>query len=477
MHRLDPARDRVDPREHAVEARAPLAPGIAEAARGRARGRPALDIARELGRGGTLPGRGELRDLAGRPHDRRIERRRGTAERRRDRRSVPAARHRESDRGERAGRGADRDDRQPAVARRLLGELCEQRVHRRPAPRRIGIEPALQRVARALGQPRELFCRDAALDLGAQRDRALAAKRPLVRERLPQRDAVRELIARRPDDAAPLLRRHVRGCAEHRARARDAGHRARRRIVAGRRLVLGRRRHRIGLDVDAAREPEVRYHDAAIARAQHVVRLEVAMHEPGRVRGGEPATRLREHVEDRAGIARRAAQPFVDRRTLDELHRDVVAPARRADLVHDDHVRVREPRHRPRLAQQARARFIAARGAAQHLQRDAALEIGIERGVHDAHPADPELALEAIATEHRAERRDLDHRGARRRDGARQLVVDTHAGRIAHAGLAGRICGTCRLRGIRGSARAWSRAVRRGTRVAIGPIRPRRSIC
>ena len=55
--------------------------------------------------------------------------------------------------------------------------------------------------------------------------------------------------------------------------------------------------------VDAAREPEVGDEDAAVARAQHVVRLEVAMDEAGGVRGGEPAPGGDERGDDRVGRA------------------------------------------------------------------------------------------------------------------------------------------------------------------------------
>ena len=58
--------------------------------------------------------------------------------------------------------------------------------------------------------------------------------------------------------------------------------------------------------LDAAREPEVGDDDPAVAPAQHVVRLEVAMHEPRGVRGREPATRGAERVDDVGDVARLA---------------------------------------------------------------------------------------------------------------------------------------------------------------------------
>ena len=90
--------------------------------------------------------------------------------------------------------------------------------------------------------------------------------------------------------------------------------------------AVGRHRRRFGRAVVAepAREPEVGDEHAAVARAQHVVRLEVAMHEAGRVCGGEPAP----GGEQRAPhvVARRLVlEPRIERRALDELHRDEVA--------------------------------------------------------------------------------------------------------------------------------------------------------
>ena len=133
--------------------------------------------------------------------------------------------------------------------------------------------------------------------------------------------------------------------------------------------------------------------------AQHVVRLEVAMHEPGGVRGGEPAAgRDERRVISRAlrGVARsQSASVSPSISSIATKSRPPAVPTSCTVTT----LRMREPRHRARFAQQPLARIVAAVAAAQHLQRDAALEIGIERRVDDAHPAGAEPALEAIATE------------------------------------------------------------------------------
>jgi hypothetical protein len=162
------------------------------------------------------------------------------------------------------------------------------------------------------------------------------------------------------------------------------------------------------------------------------VRLEVAVHEAGLVSGGQAATgadQRGEHLGARR--SRVAREPAVETRALDELHRDEVAVPVAADLVDDQHVRVLEPRHRTRLAEQALAQRDACREGrttrrrvvrptwtgiivrrsslrssgllvAQHLHRDRAVEIRVVRLPHDAHAALAEHALERVPAEPRA---------------------------------------------------------------------------
>jgi hypothetical protein len=62
----------------------------------------------------------------------------------------------------------------------------------------------------------------------------------------------------------------------------------------------------------AAREPEVGHAHASVAADEHVLRLEVAVHEAGGVRGGEPGARVDEDRE-RVAPARGAACSQRDR--------------------------------------------------------------------------------------------------------------------------------------------------------------------
>jgi len=88
---------------------------------------------------------------------------------------------------------------------------------------------------------------------------------------------------------------------------------------------------------------------AAVVTAQDVLGLEVAMHEPGGVGGGEPAAGLLEHGRDLRERAR-LGQPLAHRAAADQLHHDehrLAGP----DLVDRHDVRMRQPRHRLGLAE------------------------------------------------------------------------------------------------------------------------------
>jgi hypothetical protein len=140
----------------------------------------------------------------------------------------------------------------------------------------------------------------------------------------------------------------------------------------------------------------------AVAAAQHVARLEVAVADAGGVGRREAASGGEERVEDRGGRPTCGAQPVGEGLAVDQLHGDEVAPRGGADLVHGDHAGVGEPGHRAGLAQQPLARLIAGGRPAQHLERDPSLQVGIERGVDGADRAGAELALDPVAPEHGA---------------------------------------------------------------------------
>jgi hypothetical protein len=80
-----------------------------------------------------------------------------------------------------------------------------------------------------------------------------------------------------------------------------------------------------------------------------------------------------------------------------ELHRDEHAIVHRAGVVHRDHVRVHQLRHRLGLAQQPRASIPAAR--VHELHRDPAIELRIVRRVHHAHAPQTEHREQLVVAE------------------------------------------------------------------------------
>ena len=122
--------------------------------------------------------------------------------------------------------------------------------------------------------------------------------------------------------------------------------------------VAGLARQLVVAGAGLARDAEVDDARPALLVEQHVVGLEVAVDEPGRVRGGEPAPGRDEHVDDLAPGSRLGGEPALDRPARDELHRQEDLVLEHADVVHGDDVRVLEPGDRLRLAQQARARRV-----------------------------------------------------------------------------------------------------------------------
>ena len=122
-------------------------------------------------------------------------------------------------------------------------------------------------------------------------------------------------------------------------------------------LPLGRRQ--LG-----SREPEVEHAHAPVLPDEHVRRLEVAVHEPGAVRGREPFARGDRGAHDLGARPPLLVRPRAERPPLDELGREEHVVLERADVEHREHVRVREPRERLRFAQEPLATHRRERAAA-----------------------------------------------------------------------------------------------------------------
>ena len=159
-----------------------------------------------------------------------------------------------------------------------------------------------------------------------------------------------------------------------------------RHVVDGAEEVAGGRQLRVG--AGEAGEPEVR--QVGVLAAQQDVRgLDVAVHEPGGVRGVE---RARDLVDDRRG-ARRLEPPLGAQQPVqvgagDPAHHEVQPPVLLARLVDRDHVRVIDRRRHPRLALEALAE-VAVGGVLgrDQLERDRASQRDLGRAVDDAHAA------------------------------------------------------------------------------------------
>ena len=297
-----------------------------------------------------------------------------------------ATRRAEQDRG--GGEGGDRDPtRDPPHAARGC-ELVEVLGHRGEPRLRIAGEPATDRVAHPARN------RDGQLSAAIREHRLakLADRRPgkraLAGQRLPQGQAERELIGRvRHWTAEPLLRCHVRRGAHERA----AGHRG-----IGAERGGGIAGH-LAIRLRNPREAEVGDADRAVAVDQHVLRLEVAVHDAGGVRCDQPATGLAQEI-DHLGL-RAARNGAIERGPDDELHDDVQLTVVEADVIDADHVGMHQLRERLRFAPQP---FSASRprvSVVQDLDRNTATEIGIGGVPHLAHSPRTEPTHEQVTAD------------------------------------------------------------------------------
>jgi len=178
-------------------------------------------------------------------------------------------------------------------------------------------------------------------DVGGQRLQRLSPERWLPADCFVERNAEAELVAAFVGWlAAELLGRHVARRSEDRTGLREREQAS----------VL---RFRFGLEERTeARESEVGDLGGAVSGHQHVVRFEVAVNDPGRVRRVEPTTRGAQQGDPLLHRAVLRGQPSTERLPLDVLHREVdrtVVLPRLEDL---NDIGVRQPGHGSRLTQE-----------------------------------------------------------------------------------------------------------------------------
>ena len=197
---------------------------------------------------------------------------------------------------------------------------------------------------------------------------------------------------------------------------------------------------------------------------EDVLRLDVAVHEAGRVHRREPPSRRDVRGDDVTLRARRVVEPGVQGPAAHELHRDERLPVHGARVEDADDVRVIDARQRDRLLLQPR-RLRPPGVRAIDLDRQRAIERGVVRLEHDAHATRAQQPSEPVPAELRGELRAH----------GRHVAEDDRGLRRARAALHG---GT--VRGRRGKDRGNPRGIACSMWVhqrSVASARPMRSSC
>ena len=277
------------------------------------------------------------------------------------------------------GRLAGRMARPRGLDRQRLLEVGDERRHVRVAPAEVLVgHPVEHRGERGrrLRPPRLQVGHVLADVLHRHRHLVLAVERDVPGQHLEQHDAERVDVRLAVDVVAEgLLGRDVVGGAEHAAVGGEA--------------VL----------VEGAGDAEVRHLGRALGVDQHVLRLDVAVHDVVRVGAAERARDL-DRVGDRL-VHRQpahAADPLLERLALDVLEHDVRTAFVLAGVDHADDVRVRELGDGARLAAEALELVGVRRDLAVHeLDRHAPLERLVERQVDRGHAAGADLGIQPVS--------------------------------------------------------------------------------
>ena len=146
-----------------------------------------------------------------------------------------------------------------------------------------------------------------------------------------------------------------------------------------------------------AGEPEVADLDASVVGEEHVLGLQVAVHDAGLVRGGEPAEHRLHDVDGLLGGELAVILEQVAQRDAGQvLHHQVRHVGVLALVEHVDDVRMRETGGRTRLLNEAALeRVVVGEVAVHDLDRDAAFEAQIGGQIDGRHAAssDPRAHL------------------------------------------------------------------------------------
>ena len=156
---------------------------------------------------------------------------------------------------------------------------------------------------------------------------------------------------------------------------------------------------RLGTDAERPGQAEVHDLQVAVRRYEHVLRLDVPVHDPGRVRGGQPGQQ-RHHDGQR--LARGEPATLVEQvpqgPARQILHGQVQVRPVAALVVDGDHVRMREPRHGLGLADEPVDEILVPRQVRVHdLERHPPVEASVHGAVHRGHAAHRNQRLHLVA--------------------------------------------------------------------------------
>jgi hypothetical protein len=136
-------------------------------------------------------------------------------------------------------------------------------------------------------------------------------------------------------------------------------------------------------------QAEVGHLDPAVGGQQDVLRFDVTVHDPGRVRDREPVEHPGHDLERRRrGEPAALAKQFLERAPGHVLHGQVQERAVGALVENRDHVLVGQPRDRLGLADEPAAEILVPGQLGVHdLERHLAVQPGVRGQVDRGHPA------------------------------------------------------------------------------------------
>src|SRR3989454_1009478 len=142
-------------------------------------------------------------------------------------------------------------------------------------------------------------------------------------------------------------------------------------------------------------DAEIHHLEHAVVGDEEVVRLHVAVHHAGIVRGLKAMAGLQE-VAERGPELDRRPHPVLQALADQELHADVPVSLVHADVVEADDVRVDELAGELQLLLESRHQHFRSLLDVEELERDVLLQLQIEGAEHGRHAALADLPLQAI---------------------------------------------------------------------------------